>query len=95
MTSIAGMENYVDQTIEFFMETIAARFVDDSSAEPINLLIWIQYFAFDVLGQLLWGKRHGCIEKGADVDDVIGLANFASTYSYIVSPGSKSSEINH
>ncbi|KAH6717746.1 cytochrome P450 [Leptodontidium sp. MPI-SDFR-AT-0119] len=72
MTSITGLEKYVDDTISYIITTISARFVDNPSAKPLNLLTWIQYFAFDVLGQLMWSEQHGCVEKRADVDSIIG-----------------------
>jgi len=92
MTAIAKLEEYVDKTIDVFIETMSAQFVDKKSSDGgVDLVQWIQYFAFDVLGQLLYGRRHGFIETGNDVDDIIKIADFGSFYNLIVSDPSRDS----
>jgi hypothetical protein len=68
MSSTTRLEAYVDKAVEVFMDTITARFVNlensSKDGKPFEIVSWMQYFAFDVRDQLLYGERHGFIKKG-------------------------------
>ena len=42
-----------------------------SANKPIDLGVWLQYYAFDVVGELCFSERLGFLEKGKDVDGMI------------------------
>jgi hypothetical protein len=39
--------------------------------QPIDLSEWLNYFTFDVVGQLAMGGELGFVEKEADVSSII------------------------
>ncbi|GAB7362699.1 hypothetical protein MBLNU230_g3006t2 [Neophaeotheca triangularis] len=61
-------EDAVDSCIELFM----SRLHDVTSGnKPIDLGTWLQYFAFDVVGEVIFASRLGFLEKGQDVDGIM------------------------
>lgn len=36
-----------------------------------DFALWLQYFAFDVIGQITYSKQHGFVDKNEDVDGMI------------------------
>jgi hypothetical protein len=47
-----------------------AKFAD--SKTPIDLGIWLQYYAFDVVGEMTFAKKLGFLQEGRDIDGMIG-----------------------
>lgn len=48
--------------------------LDEEFVQPdrvCNLETWLQYFAFDVIGELTFSKRLGFLKRGGDVDGII------------------------
>lgn len=48
--------------------------LDEEFVQPgrvCNLETWLQYFAFDVIGELTFSKRLGFLKRGEDVDGII------------------------
>jgi hypothetical protein len=62
-----------------------SKLISGKRGEAVDLAKWYQYFAFDVLGQLLYGERHGFLEQDRDVGSIIGLAGVLMKYAYWVS----------
>jgi hypothetical protein len=69
MSTLVSFEPYVDTTMAVFCEQLQARFVD--TQKPCDLGIWLQMFAFDVIGELTFSKRLGFLESGTDVNNVM------------------------
>ena len=63
------MEPAVDSCIRLFMSRLSAL-VD--KGEPINLGEWLEFYAFDVIGEITFSKKMGFLEQGKDVDNMIG-----------------------
>ena len=75
MSSLVGYEPLVDSTTDAFIEQTERRYT--STGSPCNFSRWLQYFAFDVIGELTWSKRLGFVEKGEDVG---GIVQFVSDF---------------
>lgn len=78
MSSLVGYEPLVDSTTDVYIERTKELF---AGAEPkrCDFSKWLQFYAFDVIGELTWSKRLGYIERNEDVDGIIGfLQNFLS-----------------
>ncbi|KAI0405419.1 putative benzoate 4-monooxygenase cytochrome P450 [Xylaria palmicola] len=69
MSNLVSFEPLVDRTIEVFRQELDRRFV--SSGETCDLGAWLQYFAFDVIGEITFSKRLGFLEEGRDVEGII------------------------
>jgi hypothetical protein len=49
----------------------------ESKSKVCNFGRWLQFFAFDVIGELTWSKRIGFIERNEDVSGIVGfIASF-------------------
>ncbi|RDW77370.1 hypothetical protein BP6252_05423 [Coleophoma cylindrospora] len=85
MSAVASLDTYVHETRDIFIGVLKDKFADKSGAEGrVDLTKWFQYFAFDVLGQLLYGERHGFVETGGDVGDIIKILDILLAYGYFI-----------
>ncbi|CAN9263183.1 unnamed protein product [Alternaria alternata] len=48
------------------------------------LSTWIQYFAFDVIGEITWSKRLGFVQENKDVADIIATVDSFQDYGTVV-----------
>lgn len=69
LSNLISFEPYVDKTITFFFAQLDRLFV--STEDACDLGIWLQMFAFDVMGELTFSKRLGFLERAEDVDGVM------------------------
>ncbi len=69
MTSMVSYEPMVDTTIDCFFYQLDQRFVHTGEVCPLDL--WLQMFAFDVIGSITFSKRLGFLEQGRDIDNII------------------------
>ncbi|KAF9891576.1 hypothetical protein FE257_003587 [Aspergillus nanangensis] len=79
MTSLLEMEDSVDSCTGIFMDRLR-EFCDRK--RPLDFGAWLQYYAFDVVGEVTFAKKLGFLEKGRDVDDTMktiqGILAYAS-----------------
>lgn len=69
MGSLIHYEPLVDETTEKFLDQTEALF---SSRNAIcDFPMWLQFYAFDVIGDITYSKRHGFIDRDEDVDGII------------------------
>ncbi|KAJ5174237.1 Cytochrome P450 [Penicillium canariense] len=69
MSNLVSFEPYVDSTISFFLERL-----EDAQGEAngrIDLGTWLQWFAFDVMGEITFSKRLGFLDEAKDVDGIM------------------------
>lgn len=77
MSTLVEFEPYVDTTIEFFLRRLK---VQSQTSEPCDLGTWLQWFAFDVMGEITFSKRLGFLDKAEDVDGI--MAQIFSMFRY-------------
>ncbi|EEA25175.1 hypothetical protein TMatcc_006602 [Talaromyces marneffei ATCC 18224] len=68
MSYIASHEKLVDQTIAHFFRRLDELFVETNGVCDFGT--WIQYFAWDVIGNLTFSKPLGFLELGDDVENI-------------------------
>ncbi|KAH7254430.1 hypothetical protein MRS44_016890 [Fusarium solani] len=83
MSTLVAFEPFVDSTSTEFLKQLKLRFADRPGDEGIcDFGAWLQYYAFDVIGELTFSKRLGFVETGRDVDNIIrdleGFLNYVS-----------------
>ncbi|ROW17642.1 hypothetical protein VPNG_00854 [Cytospora leucostoma] len=83
MDVVAGLEQFADKCISTLVSRL--REVCNGGKDPINPVDWMQYFAFDVLGEINFSKDLGFMEKGADVDGIIAAIGGILGYVSLVS----------
>ncbi|KAK5173774.1 uncharacterized protein LTR77_002455 [Saxophila tyrrhenica] len=69
MSSLVGYEPLVDSTTDAFIEQTQKRYCD--TGKPCNFSRWLQFFAFDVIGEITWSRRIGFVERDHDVDGIV------------------------
>ncbi|KAL1962642.1 hypothetical protein VTN77DRAFT_9356 [Rasamsonia byssochlamydoides] len=69
MDTVVGLEPYVDKCISVLLSRL--REVSQDGKNATDPVAWMQYFAFDVLGEINFSKDLGFLEKGGDVDNII------------------------
>ncbi|KAK9382269.1 cytochrome P450 [Kockiozyma suomiensis] len=68
MSSVLESEALVDTCSTLFMQQMGK--IADQNSE-VDLAEWLQYYAFDVIGELSFLKKFGFLESGSDVDSMI------------------------
>ena len=63
------MEPAVDSCVRLLMSRLS-DLVD--KCDSINLGEWLEFYAFDVIGEITFSKKMGFLEQGKDVDGMIG-----------------------
>ena len=68
MSNLLQSEPAVDTCTELFKHRLE-QFADEQ--KPVDLGAWLQYYAFDVVGELTFAKKLGFLEQGDDVDGMM------------------------
>ncbi|KAK5060098.1 hypothetical protein LTR84_009982 [Exophiala bonariae] len=81
MSSVSQYEKFVDQTTEVLLSRM-----DDlaGNAQTINMTFWLQYYAFDVIGNITFSTPFGFLEKGEDIDNILVALENNLLYSTLV-----------
>jgi cytochrome P450 len=79
LTNLLESEAAIDSCTELFMSRLDQW---ASNGKPIDLGMWLQYYAFDVVGEVNFAQKLGFLETGGDVDGMIktieGIIAYAS-----------------
>jgi Cytochrome P450 len=70
MSNLVSFEPYVDATMGYFCEQLDKRFAEPGKI--CDFSTWLQFFAFDVVGEITFYKRLGFLERGEDVENIMG-----------------------
>jgi cytochrome P450 len=69
MSALVQYEPFVDEVTEVFLQQTEKLFAAPN--KTCDFAKWLQFFAFDVIGQITYSKRHGFIDRGEDVDGMV------------------------
>ena len=69
VTNLTTFEPAMTSTMEHFFSRLDERFANKDA--EFDLFKWIQFFMFDVLGQVTFSRGLGCLENGDDVDGIV------------------------
>lgn len=83
MDTVMGLEPYVDKCLSILIQKL--RQVTDNGKKPVSPVTWMHYFAFDVLGEVNFSKDLGFLERGDDMDGIIGAISGILVYVSLVS----------
>ncbi|KAL4779784.1 hypothetical protein BJX76DRAFT_351499 [Aspergillus varians] len=78
MSSLVQYEPMVNETIDLFLNQTTTLFAN--TGQTCDFARWLQFFAFDVIGNITYSKRHGFIEKNQDIDGIV--ASLARIFDY-------------
>ncbi|KAK1813004.1 hypothetical protein LTR12_012603 [Friedmanniomyces endolithicus] len=68
LSTLVEFEPLIDSTTAVFLTRLDELFA--STGKVCDLGIWLQWFAFDVIGELTFSKRLGFLEKAEDVEGI-------------------------
>lgn len=83
MSSLVQFEPFVDSTTIEFLKQLSSRYADGKAVCDFGE--WLQFYAFDVIGELTFSKRLGFVDQGVDVDNIIRDLEKALGYFAVVS----------
>ncbi|KAL8935611.1 MAG: hypothetical protein Q9216_005337 [Gyalolechia sp. 2 TL-2023] len=69
MSALVQYEAFVDTTTSKFLDQTEALY--SSKHATCDFARWLQWYAFDVIGQITYSKRHGFIDRAEDVDGMV------------------------
>ncbi|KAI0477768.1 cytochrome P450 [Xylariaceae sp. FL0804] len=81
MSALVQYEPFVDSTTRLFLAQTERLFAGEP--DGCNFTEWLQFYAFDVIGEITYGKRHGFVEKNQDID---GIVQYLSSLFLYVAP---------
>ncbi|KAK5081209.1 hypothetical protein LTR05_008003 [Lithohypha guttulata] len=82
LSTLLQYEPLVDNCTSFFLRRTLELFADTGRLCPFST--WIQYFAFDVIGEITWSKRLGFVQQNADVSNIIARVDSFQNYGTVV-----------
>ncbi|KAI1340755.1 cytochrome P450 [Xylariaceae sp. FL0016] len=91
MAAMRQLSPFIDDTIELLMTKISAFCCQDATEsgaagkpQMVDLGNWLHYFAFDVLGEVAFGRSFGFLNAGYDKEDAIKTIDNSQKYNGIV-----------
>ncbi|KAJ6180054.1 cytochrome P450 [Penicillium mononematosum] len=69
VTNLATFEPAMTSTMKHFFSRLDELFANKDT--DFDLFQWVQFFMFDVLGEVTFSRELGCLEKGEDVDGIM------------------------
>lgn len=69
MSALVQYEPFVDNTTKLFLDQTEKLFAGDPSG--CDFTRWLQFYAFDVIGEITYSKRHGFLERNEDVEGIV------------------------
>jgi len=83
MSTLIQYEPFVDSTTELFLNQTDKLYAN--ARESCDFARWLQFYAFDVIGEMTYSKRHGFLEENKDVDGIIDY--IANLFNYVAPVG--------
>ncbi|KAG4435700.1 hypothetical protein IFR05_008812 [Cadophora sp. M221] len=85
LSTLVQFEPLVDSTTTAFLEQLRKRYADKPAGEGVcDFAAWLQYYAFDVIGELTYSKRLGFVDRATDVDNIISSAESTLKYFAVI-----------
>ena len=78
MSALVRYETMVNDVLELFLDKTAKIYV--KSGKICNFSQWLQFFAFDAIGQITYSKTHGFIDEEKDIDGIIRFLEYLFSY---------------
>lgn len=83
MSAMSNIENNIDRSLDKFFGKLK-RFTNQTSA-VVNMSAWLQFWAFDCIGEINFSTPMGFLDAGKDVDDICELDHEMMMYFALVS----------
>jgi len=85
MAAMQQLSPFIDDTIDMFTGKLDEfANVLGGPKGKVDLGAWLHYFAFDVLGEVAFGRKFGFLEEGKDIESAIKVIDNSQWYNGIV-----------
>lgn len=81
LSYLIGLEDRVDSCLQELREKLKEK---ADTGEAFHFDQWLNYVAFDIIGELTFSKRFGFTRKGEDIDNSISNMRFLMIYQAIM-----------
>ena len=78
MSALVQYEPGVDIVTQLFLDRTQELFAKGDAS--CDFAQWLQYYAFDVIGQITYSKSHGFVDKNEDIDGIVGYLGRLFSY---------------
>lgn len=78
MSALVQYEPFVDNTTKLFLEQTKHLFANHAAS--CDFPQWLQFYAFDVIGEITYSKRHGFVQQNKDVDGIVAYLSWLFLY---------------
>ena len=88
MSTLVQFEPLVDSTTAAFLKQLECRYADrpeHDTASVCDFGSWLQWYAFDVIGEMTYSRRLGFVDEGRDVDGIIATLEWLLDHVAVVS----------
>ncbi|RDL36969.1 Cytochrome P450 [Venustampulla echinocandica] len=69
MSTLVQYEPFVDSTTDLFLSQTEKLYVE--TGKSCDFSRWLQFYAFDVIGEMTYSKRHGFVEENEDIEGIV------------------------
>lgn len=80
MTNMRNYEPHADECTAIFIKSM-----ESLEGQAVDLSIWLQWYAFDVIGNITFQRRFGFMEQRRDIDEMIEGIDIGLHYVKLVS----------
>ncbi|KAI1262389.1 cytochrome P450 [Xylariaceae sp. FL1019] len=81
MTSLVSYEPYVNQCSDIFSQRLAEMAAAGTS---VDMGHWLQCYAFDVIGEITFGRRFGFLDQGVDIEGLMSAIEASLAYASVL-----------
>ena len=82
MTTLLDYEPFVDSTSTLFADRLSTLYAD--TGQVCDFGEWLQWYAFDVIGEMTFGKRFGFLEQAKDIEGMIDVVQESGWYTAVI-----------
>ncbi|KAM0546283.1 hypothetical protein ACHAPJ_010967 [Fusarium lateritium] len=84
LTSLVSYEPHVDACNDRFRNRLSEM---ANHQKPVDMPHWFQCYAFDLIGNITYGKRFRVLDQGYDIGNVMRALDRAMVYGTLVGVG--------
>lgn len=81
MTTLLDYEPFIDSTSKVFVERMTNLYA--KTGQVCDFGEWLQWYAFDVIGEMTFSRRFGFLEQGKDVGGIIQTLHGSGWYTAV------------
>lgn len=95
LKSVVQFEQYIHHNLEvFFNQWERISNLAHGGYSRLDALPWLNYLAFDIIGDLAFGSPFGMLEKGKDIAEVIKSSDESPSYASAIDVINRRGEVS-